>query len=73
MGVGALGQSLATAPERVEVEFALAADSATTLRECSGSEETFRGQVVYMICVFIQQMMTYCKSANAELESRAEV
>lgn len=34
MGVGAPGQSSALAPEHAEVEFAPAADSATTLREC---------------------------------------
>lgn len=31
----------------------------------------FSGQIVYMICVFIQQMITYCKSVNAELDRRA--
>lgn len=40
MGVGACGQSLALAPEHVEVEFAPAADSATTLRECCGDEDS---------------------------------
>lgn len=34
MEAGALGQSSARAPERVEVEFAPETDSATILREC---------------------------------------
>lgn len=69
MGVGAPGQSSVLAPERAEAEFAPVRDSATTLRECCGNEHTFSGQMFHMIGVFIQQMMTCCKSVNAEFWS----
>lgn len=39
MEVGVLGQSLALAPEHVEVEFVPAADCATILRECYSNKE----------------------------------